>query len=266
MPDSSLEPIQARRPSALILAAGRGSRLGALTTNTPKCLARVGGRSLIGHQLDVLAGEGVVDITVVTGYRAEAVRSAVGGRARFVHNPYWRETNSLFSMWLAGRHVADDIIVLNCDVLAHPGAIRRVIEAGPNSFAIDRLGGLGEEEMHVALDGSRLLSMSKDLDLDIVDGENVGIVRMAGATLTAVYAEAHRIIGSGNYGAWMAAAIDRVAGHHYLQAVDISDLPWVEVDFPEDLNRAVECVWPAIRVLTEPLDVAVGGAQVGALS
>lgn len=245
-------------PSAVILAAGRGSRLGALTDGAPKCLAVVGGRALIEHQLDALAAAGVEDVTIVTGYRSGDVRRVVGPRARYVHNAEWSTTNSLYSLWLAGDQIGDDVIVLNCDVLFHPDALARVIDAGPNRFVIDRHGGLGAEEMHVSLEGPRLVSMSKQIPLDRVDGENVGMVRLSHQTLAAVLGAADDLVARGDVNAWMASAIDCIAIDHALYAVDISDLPWVEIDFPADLHRAVDNVWPAITVLTAPIHVVVG--------
>ncbi|MEM7327017.1 MAG: phosphocholine cytidylyltransferase family protein [Actinomycetota bacterium] len=249
-------------PSAVILAAGRGSRLGALTDSAPKCLAVVGGSTLIDHQLDALAAAGVDDITVVTGYRSAAVRRVVGPRARYVHNPDWSMTNSLYSLRLACHQgatwIGDDVIVLNCDVLFHPDALNRVIDAGPNRFAVDRHGGLGAEEMHVVLDGQRLVEMSKKIPISRVDGENVGMVRLSQKTLAAVLHAADELVAAGDRTAWMASAIDRVAADHPLHAVDISDLPWVEIDYPDDLDRAVQHVWPAIAVQTAPIDVVVG--------
>ena len=248
-------------PSAVILAAGRGSRLGALTDSAPKCLAVVGGRTLIEHQLDALVGAGVHDITVVTGYRSNDVHRVVGNRARYVHNADWSTTNSLYSLWLAGqdggRGIGDDVIVLNCDVLFHPDVLARLIGAGPNRFTIDRHGGLGAEEMHVVLDGQRLVEMSKRIPIDRVDGENVGMVRLSHQTLAAVLGAADDLVAGGDLNAWMASAIDRIAADHALHAVDVSDLPWVEIDFPDDLDRAVRHVWPVIAVQTAPVDVVV---------
>lgn len=72
---------------AVILAAGRGSRLKNAIDNGPKCLANVGGRPLIEHQLSLLAQAGIRRVAVVTGYRASTVRAAIGSQAEFIHNP-----------------------------------------------------------------------------------------------------------------------------------------------------------------------------------
>lgn len=242
-------------PTAVILAAGRGSRLGHHTKDKPKCLAEVGGVSLIEHQLAALESAAIEDVVVVTGYCADEIHAAVGDRVRYVHNAFWRGTNSLFSLWLAREYIGDDVIVLNCDVLFHEAAILRLVDAGANRFAIDSRGGLGDEEMHVTLQGSRLVAMSKQVPLEEVHGENVGIVRMTGATLNAVLAAADGLIGRRQFDAWMASAIQLVAPSHALYAIDISDLPWIEIDFPQDLALAERAVWPAINLLTSPTEI-----------
>ena len=229
--------------------------MGDVTDDRPKCLATVGGRSLLEHQLEAIEQAGIKDVIIVTGYRARDVRRAAGRRARYVHNPDWNVTNSMYSLWCARHELGDDALIFNCDVLFHPDVIGRILDAGRNHFAIDRYGGLGEEEMHVTLDGTRLTAMSKELPTAEVAGENVGIVRLSGRALTAVLETAGELISAGDLKVWMASAIDRVAADHDFHAVDISDLPWVEIDFRHDLEFAHGWVWPSIRALTQPIDI-----------
>ena len=107
---------------AVILAAGRGSRLGDATQQAPKCLIDVGEQRLIDHQIDALQAHGITDILVVAGYRASDVKAAVRGRARVIINPEWSSTNSLYSLTLCKPYVRGGFIVMNCDVLAHADA------------------------------------------------------------------------------------------------------------------------------------------------
>ena len=91
-------------PVAIILAAGRGGRLGPLTAERPKCLLRVGTGSLLDHQLDALRVGGLNSVVVVAGYCADAVEAELAGRASLLLNPRHAETNSLYSLWLAREH------------------------------------------------------------------------------------------------------------------------------------------------------------------
>lgn len=241
------EPVQ-----AVILAAGRGSRLEHLSRATPKCLVEVGGKTLLEHQLDTLAGLGVSDITIVTGYRAAQVREVAGGRARFVANDAWDGTNSLYSMTLCQSRVRGELLVMNCDVLAHPLALRRLMEAGPNAFLYDSASGDAEEDMKVELRHGRLAAMSKSLPAHRTDGENVGILRFDAGAARMLFRQAEALLAQGRRDLWLAAAVERLAQTVPLRGVDIADLPWTEIDFPHDLERARSRIWPQIARSSAP--------------
>ena len=91
---------------ALILAAGRGSRLGESAHEIPKCLIEIGGKRLIEHQIDTLADAGVGPVHLVVGYCAEEIREIVGMRADYVVNRRWEQTNSLYSFQLASEAIS----------------------------------------------------------------------------------------------------------------------------------------------------------------
>ena len=89
---------------AIILAAGVGSRLQALSGGKPKCLVEIGGRPLILHQLEALADHGIGPVLIVAGYKADEVRSVVGDRAEFVVNDSARPSDCL----LRRQQLAED--------------------------------------------------------------------------------------------------------------------------------------------------------------
>ena len=96
---------------AVILAAGRGSRLQSETDAVPKCLTEVGGRTLLEHQLELLYGAGIERICVVAGYQAQAVQDAVGDAAEVIYNDLWASTNSLYSLSLCRQWVRGPVII-----------------------------------------------------------------------------------------------------------------------------------------------------------
>lgn len=235
------------RVQAVILAAGRGSRLEHLTRRTPKCLLEIGGKALLDHQLAALAALGIHDVTIVAGYRANDVRRVAGSRARIVANEAWDTTNSLYSVSLCRERIRGDLLVLNCDVLVQPLALQRLLAQGPNAFLYDSSSGNGDEHMKVELRGDRLVRMSKSLPVHRSDGENVGILLFEAAAARDLFRHAGALLEAGQREVWMAAAVERVAQTVPLRGVDIADLPWIEIDFPEDLERARRQIWPKLR-------------------
>ncbi|MGH8729554.1 MAG: NTP transferase domain-containing protein [Burkholderiales bacterium] len=145
-------------------------------SNGPKCLAKVGGRSLIEHQLSLFESAGVKRIAVVIGYAGAKVREAVAGRADIIHNPAWDKTEGLYSLHLCRDWITGPLLVLNCDVLLHPAALERLLESGPNSLVFDSSSGRDAEQMAVEFDGEYLATMSKNLPFDRTHGENVGVL------------------------------------------------------------------------------------------
>ena len=80
---------------AIILAAGRGTRMKALTEEKPKCLVELDGQSLLEKQLNALRQAGIEDIAIVTGYRRELL---IPFNLVEFHNPRWAETNMVTSL------------------------------------------------------------------------------------------------------------------------------------------------------------------------
>ena len=92
-----------RKVKALITAAGRGKRFGAVTRTTNKCLLSVAGKPLLDQILERLEEFGIRNVTIVTGYQAQRLASLVNDRAKTIYNPFYSVSGLLGSFWSA-RH------------------------------------------------------------------------------------------------------------------------------------------------------------------
>ena len=232
---------------ALILAAGRGSRLGNAQGGIPKPLLQVGQKTLISHMLSVLSDAGIGPVTMVLGYSADEIRETVGVQAEYVINPYWETTNSLYSFSLAKDHIKGPVFVLNCDLLLHPEILDRLLSAGEDSLAFDSSSGGAREQMAVKLRGGLIQDMSKEIKGDEASGENVGILYFSEDTVGMLFDEAGRLLESGGNKLWVGSAVKAVALNHDIKGVDITGLPWAEIDFPSDLDYARREILPKIE-------------------
>jgi choline kinase len=231
---------------ALILAAGTGSRL---HLGLPKCLVEVGGRPLLNHQLDALERVGIHRVTMVLGYEHRRVEDAAEGRAEVVLNERYAETNSLYSFWLARRAVEGDLLVLNSDVLFGSGLLCDLLAVGGSALAFDSSSGDECEHMKVCTRQGRLLRMGKDLPPVYSDGENLGLVHLSPVAARAALTAAGSLVRRGREQDWATAAFTEVARRYWISCVDVAGQPWVEIDFPEDLDLARNHTWPAIAAL-----------------
>ena len=106
----------------------------------------------------------------------------------------------------------------------------------------------GEEEMRVQVDGDRVVAVSKDLPDDRTFGEFIGLARFTPAGARRLCEVARERILPANPNAWIAQALTALAaGGEHVGCVDLGDLPYIEIDFPEELGRAQREVLPLIR-------------------
>jgi len=128
---------------AIILAAGYGNRMRPLTDNLHKTMVTVAGKTIIGRIIDGLLENSISDIVVVTGYRAEELKSYLTStftnvKFTFVHNEKYRETNNIFSMALAFEAITidTDIILIESDLIYRPEIIKRLIASPYGNVAL----------------------------------------------------------------------------------------------------------------------------------
>lgn len=125
---------------AIIVAAGRGRRLGPETDAIPKCMVRVAGKPILHHQLAALAAAGVDDVVIVRGYHGDRIAPPAGGPpVRFVDNPAWAENNILTSLFYAEAEMATGFVFSYSDIVFAPEHARRVVASpGPIALIVDR--------------------------------------------------------------------------------------------------------------------------------
>jgi choline kinase len=235
---------------AVILAAGRGDRLGGIVGDRPKCLARVGSCTLIERQMRTLRECGVSEITVVAGFGAEHVAHVCGTAAEIVLNRRYDSTNSLYSLWLASDQLKGGFVVLNADVLFHPQLAADLLNARYEDAVLVSVRGAAtsysDEEMKVHIRRGVVTAIDKTLDDSLADAENVGIAKFGADGAEALRAHLDEIIRGGSVRDWLPRAFDRFCRERPLYAVDARGYPWIEIDFPEDYWRACAEVLPAI--------------------
>lgn len=229
-------------PVAIIVSAGRGSRLLPLTEAMPKCLVPVGGRAILDHQLDALAEAGVGKAVIVAGYRAEMVEAHIargghGVAARVIFNPFWAETSSIASVWAAHPQVAGPFLLLNGDTVFEGRVIAEALAAAGAgvTLAVERPAAFELDDMRVALDGDRVTAVGKTLSAEVAQHRSLGLIVSLGAD-GGGYAEALRatIAAPDGLQAYHHDVIDRLAHGRGVRAVEIAG-GWREIDRPQDI-------------------------------
>jgi len=236
----------------IVLAAGRGSRLGGLGARTPKWLLPVGRRTLADRQLEGLArADGAVaSVRVVVGHAAEEIRGALAGRredVRVIVNPRFAELNNWWSLLLALRGLPEDepVAVLNGDLLADPAQVAAFLREAPAAeadgvLAVDLGKELTDESMKVWLTPDRTLArIGKEPHADAA-GEYIGMLLVRREALRRLRAELERFVGRPEAAnEWYEGAIGRTAAQGSTWGVwAMPTGGWVEIDDHADLATA----------------------------
>jgi choline kinase len=225
--------------------------LNGVAAESPKCLVELGGVTLVERQVRALRATGVNDITVVVGCQADRVRRVCGPGVTYVENHQYAQTNSMYSLWMARPLLYEGFVVLNCDVVFPVVLLQDLLTARHGNALLlayreaDQPP-FGDEEMKVRVRCGRVTEMSKTMDPADADGENLGIVKFdrdGAATLVDIM---NRLVGAGGVRDWAPRAFAEFAKTHPLHAIGTRGLPWIEIDFPEDYQRAVREVLPMI--------------------
>lgn len=246
---------------AVILAAGKGTRLAGQFGDIPKCLLGLGGATLLERQLASLRLAGVRATTVVAGHQAALVARTCAGLADIVENPRYAETNSLYSLWLARPLLAEGFVALNGDVLFHPQLLADLLSSKHEdallvAFRDGSTAPFGDEEMKVKVRGGRVVDIAKTLPARETDGENVGLARFSAAGAGLLVQLMDEIVSSGRLREWAPRAFQAFAARRPLHAIGTRGFPWIEIDFPDDYHRAAREVLPLV-------DEAPGGESRG---
>jgi L-glutamine-phosphate cytidylyltransferase len=233
--------------TAVILAAGVGSRMGAYTADKPKCLLEVApGATLLGLQLDRLFETGRVErAVIVTGHRTDRVeefveRHANGRRVEIAFNPFYEVSNNLHSLWLTRHELFRGGLIVNGDDLFHPSLLRRALAApGDIAVTINRKDSYDPDDMKVLIDGHRVRRIGKDIPLDEAQGEAIGVIRLSPRGAQWMSDAVERLVRTGDRNVFYLRAFQRLIDEDVpVHTADITPIPWAEVDEPRDLLAA----------------------------
>ena len=235
----------------VILAAGMAKRLRPLTDTMPKCLLKVGERTLLERTVDAMRQAGISEFVVVTGYRADMIRdfltthysAAPELTFTFLHNADYEHNNNIYSLWMAGEVVrGKDFLLMDSDILCDPAAVVRIAQMPSSALAVNRHE-LGEEEMKVVVDADmHITEISKTCRPEDAIGESVGIEKITADYSEALYRELNQMILQEKliYIFYERAFERLIPQGHTFRVVDTTNYFSYELDTPEDFKRAQE--------------------------
>jgi choline kinase len=232
---------------AIILAAGISKRLRPLTDSTPKCLLKVGNKTILEMTFDNILKAGINDFVMVTGYRENMIKDFIAHKypdlnIKYLTNSDYENNNNSYSLWMAKENITGECILLDSDILFDYRIIEKILNSPHDTcLAVNTNHKLGEEEIKVIVDSTnKILHIGKTLIPEKSYGESIGIERFSydffkklGKVLD------RKIIAEKNVNEFYEASFQELIdiGNVFF-AVDVSEYKSMEIDTPEDLTRA----------------------------
>ena len=258
--------INNRITTALLLAAGTGSRLRPLTLDAPKCLTEVSGEPILARLLDNLRVQGIKRLVVVTGYLDHCVleyleENAADMQLEYVFNPVYKTTNNIYSLWLAKKAIEEPFVLIESDLVFEASMLEPMLV--PDRIAVSNIlpwmnGTMVELNANKAV---KAFHVSHDVD-DERRYKTVNICSLSSQSWQRVIARLDRYIEDGRVNEYYETVFaDMVAdGSLEFDAVLFNENKWYEIDAMEDLHQA-ELMFPRTPAIGLPEHV--GFKQVG---
>jgi choline kinase len=226
---------------AILLAAGRGTRISRHIDGRPKCTVRLDENvTLIEYTIELLHSRGIEDIVVALGYRGVMIRELLSGRGiRFIENPFYDVTNSIASLWFARKELSgpESFILMNADVFLSSQALDLILQERRNPVLFYDVTRREEADYKFFCLNDRVMKYGKELALDETSGEYIGCARLTSEFLPTFTARLDELIRAQKHSLWWEDVLYSMSSERPIFAADVKGAFWGEVDFIEDFNR-----------------------------
>jgi choline kinase len=241
--------------TAVILAAGMGTRLAGQHSESPKGFLEIDAKPIVETSVDKLVAAGIERIVIVTGHLAEFYQKLASrrpGLIETVHNPEFADSGSMYSLYCARARLDEDFLLLESDLVYEERALEFLLQGSAEDAVL--MSGLTRagDEVYIQAPGGLLEQMSKDAsELRSIDGELVGICRISATLYRRMCALAAREFASGLHVAYEMDTLVAAAREISIQCPLVADLVWGEIDDERHLKRIRESVQPRLRQLAQ---------------
>lgn len=227
---------------ALILAAGMGTRLRPMTDSKPKSMVEVNSKPILFQQIDSLLENGIEDIAIIVGYKAEYIKKAVEEKyenIKIIINDIYDKTNNMYSAYLAKDYFYnDEFLLMNADVFFDSSIIKELLNVKYENAIVIEEGAYNDENMKVTYINDRLSEINKGIPIEDAYGVSIDIYKFSqnGSKILFDHME-YYIENKKELNQWTEVAINDT-----LKLIEFIPCPlngrWIEIDDHNDLKEA----------------------------
>ena len=241
---------QNRITTALLLAAGTGSRLFPLTQNSPKCLTLVNGKSILERLVINLKNQGFKRLVIVTGYKKECIMDYLGEKSgdiciEYIYSPLYKTTNNIYSLWLARNIINEPFVLFESDLVLNSTLLNDMVYPDRMAVALMQPWLNGTT---VSLDrDNKVTQFQKGTTESYSDirYKTVNIYSFSLQSWQGIVKKLNQYIEAGNVSCYYETVFSEMVDNRSLaiESVSFDHKPWYEIDNITDLAKA-ELLFP----------------------
>lgn len=240
---------------AVILMAGKGTRLHPITLDTQKSMIKIGDKTILEHMLHRLVDCGIDEIILVVGYRHEDIKKKMGdefcgAKILYVLNPVYDKTNNIYSLYLAKDHIEDGILIVNGDDVVNKNILKAILESEHKNAAVvdDSNTDLPEEAMKVTVFNGKIIDIGKTIPKHKAHGDAIGVYKLSPEGAKVFFEEIEKFIDRGETNVFYLHAMKELLKKMDVRMVSTKGLSWFEIDDHNDLKEAHNII---IKIIEE---------------
>ena len=228
---------------AIVLAAGRGTRISEKIGAIPKSTLEINGKPIIRSTVEMLLSMGIKPLICV-GFKYQLIQKALEGLdVTYYYNPFFAVTNNIASLWFAREEFDDDMLVLSADVVFPKSMLQRLIDAKTeDTMLVDKARVLdGDYFFQLSKEGC-VMQYGPNVPVKQRDCENIGMIKIAKSAVIEYCARMEEIVEAEGYQNYFEQVFFSFMERKEkdIHTVDVDGDIWREIDFFEDYEKIVE--------------------------
>ena len=235
---------------AIILAAGRSTRMYPITLEKPKCLFELEpGKTIIEHQVEVLEKCGIKEIIVIVGYLKEKIQEVLKGRVKYRYFKDFAKYNNLHTLYSIKDELDDDFVILYSDVIFGKNLLKKCLSSKEDFCLLVHNKEVLKDTARVRIKNGSIIDIGNHISVEEGDGNFIGIAKFSKKGANILLKEIGKMANDPKHNnSYYIIAVTEIAKKFKVGYEYVNNEPWIEIDFLEYYNRAKDEIYPKVKL------------------
>ncbi len=234
---------------ALILAAGKATRLRPLTNNKPKILLKFGDSNILEYLFNCLKESNIKEIYVITGYKSNQIKKKFKEKVNLILNRKYSTTNSIYSLFLAKKKLNNsNFFLINGDILISKKYFKIDSKKKKYSFTYGIKKKVKLGEMNLVIKKNTVKNISKNIDSKISNTESAQITYFTKKDSKLLFNNVDKLIKSNQKNLFPASAYADIIKKSCLKIKYVNKNHWFELDNLADYEKVKKALCNKLKI------------------